>query len=101
MSTDTRRDRLTGLLLVAPTLLLFTVLILYPLGQSLVLSLHRTSTLTLQSRFVGLDNFRVLLADPEFIQAFVNTLIWTAGAVTLQLVCGVGMALLLDRKSVV
>jgi multiple sugar transport system permease protein len=100
MSTDTRRDRLTGLLLVAPTLLLFTVLILYPLGQSLVLSLHRTSTLTLQSRFVGLDNFRVLLADPEFTQAFVNTLIWTAGAVTLQLVCGVGMALLLHGSLV-
>ena len=100
MSTDTRRDRLTGLLLVAPTLLLFMALILYPLGQSLVLSLHRTSTLTLQSRFVGLDNFRVLLADPEFIQAFVNTLIWTAGAVTLQLVCGVGMALLLHGSLV-
>jgi len=100
MSTDTRRDRLTGLLLVAPTLLLFMVLILYPLGQSLVLSLHRTSTLTLQSRFVGLDNFRVLLADPEFAQAFVNTLIWTAGAVTLQLVCGVGMALLLHGSLV-
>ncbi len=100
MPTDTRRDRLTGLLLVAPTLLLFMVLILYPLGQSLVLSLHRTSTLTLQSRFVGLDNFRVLLADPEFTQAFVNTLIWTAGAVTLQLVCGVGMALLLHGSLV-
>ncbi len=100
MSTDTRRDRLTGLLLVAPTLLLFLVLILYPLGQSLVLSLHRTSTLTLQSRFVGLDNFRLLLADPEFTQAFVNTLIWTAGAVTLQLVCGVGMALLLHGSLV-
>jgi multiple sugar transport system permease protein len=100
MSTDTRRDRLTGLLLVAPTLLLFMALILYPLGQSLVLSLHRTSTLTLQSRFVGLDNFRVLLTDPEFTQAFVNTLIWTAGAVTLQLVCGVGMALLLHGSLV-
>jgi multiple sugar transport system permease protein len=100
MPTDTRRDRLTGLLLVAPTLLLFMVLILYPLGQSLVLSLYRTSTLTLQSHFVGLDNFRVLLADPEFIQAFVNTLIWTAGAVTLQLVCGVGMALLLHGSLV-
>jgi multiple sugar transport system permease protein len=100
MSTDTRRDRLTGLLLVAPTLLLFMALILYPLGQSLVLSLHRTSTLTLQSRFVGLDNFRILLADPEFTQAFVNTLIWTAGAVTLQLVCGVGMALLLHGSLV-
>jgi multiple sugar transport system permease protein len=100
MATTTRRDQLTGLLLVAPTLLFFLVLILYPLCQSLVLSLHRTSTLTLQSRFVGLDNFRVLLADPGFLNAFVNTLIWTAGAVILQLVCGVAMALLLHGSLV-
>jgi multiple sugar transport system permease protein len=100
MASATRRDQLTGLLLVAPTLLFFVVLILYPLGQSLVLSLHRTSTLTLKSSFVGLENFRVILADPEFVRAFVNTLIWTAGAVSLQLVCGVGMALLLHGSLV-
>jgi multiple sugar transport system permease protein len=95
MLTAAGRDRLTGLLLVTPTLLFFLVLILYPLGQSIVLSLHRTSTLTLQSRFIGLDNFRALLADPDFIRDFANTLIWTAGAVVLQLVSGVGMAMLL------
>lgn len=100
MSLGARRDQLTGLLLIAPTLLFFLVLILYPLAQSLFLSLHRTSTLTLQSRFVGLDNFRVLLTDPDFAKAFINTLIWTSGAVALQLVAGVGMALLLHGSLV-
>jgi multiple sugar transport system permease protein len=100
MLTSGARDRLTGLLLVTPTLLFFLVLILYPLGQSLVLSLHRTSTLTLQSRFIGLDNFRVLLADPDFARDFGNTLIWTAGAVALQLIAGVGMAMLLHGSLV-
>jgi len=95
MSRSLWRDQLTGALLVAPTLVFFLVLILYPLGQGLVLSLHHTNTLTLRSRFVGLDNFRVLLSDPEFTRAFVNTVIWTTGAVVLQLVCGIGMALLL------
>jgi multiple sugar transport system permease protein len=95
MSRGPPRGQLTGLLLVAPTLLFFLVLILYPLGQALALSLHHTNTLTLKSQFVGLDNFRALLADPEFAQAFLNTVIWTTGAVALQLVCGIGMALLL------
>lgn len=98
MALGTRRDQWTGLALVAPTLLFFLVLIIYPLGQSLVLSLHRTSTLTLKSSYVGLGNFHAILADPDFARAFTNTLVWTSGAVVLQLLAGVGMALLLHRS---
>lgn len=100
MATGTRREQLTGLLLIAPTLLLFLALIGYPLAESLLLSLYRTNTLTLRSRFVGLDNFSTLLFDPDFFRDFCNTLIWTAGAVTLQLLAGVGMALLLHGSLV-
>lgn len=94
MSRD-RRDALTGALLVAPTVLFFAALVLYPLLQGLVLSLHRANTLTMRTSFIGLDNFRALAADPAFWNAFGNTLIWTSSAVLLQLACGIGMALLL------
>jgi multiple sugar transport system permease protein len=90
-----RRDQLTGAALLAPTLLLFAVLILYPMVQSLWLSLHRTSTLTLQSRWIGLDNYAALFTDPDFWTSFLNTLIWTASSVTLQVVIGVAVALLM------
>jgi multiple sugar transport system permease protein len=80
--------------------LLFAVLIFVPMAQSLFLSLHRVSTLTLRTEWIGLANYRALLADREFWTAFVNTLVWTAGAVTLQLVLGVGMALLLNGRLV-
>ena len=94
--TAAGRDRLTGILLVSPTVLLFAALIFYPLGEGLMLSLHRVSTLTMRSRFVGLDNFEALFTDPGFWQSLVNTLIWTAGSLTLQIVLGVGFALLLN-----
>ena len=90
-----RRERWTGFLLVLPTLVLFAVLIFYPLGESLVLSLHRTSTLTMRSRFVGLGNFQDLVDDAGFWRAVVNTLVWTAGSLVLQVVLGVGFALML------
>jgi multiple sugar transport system permease protein len=89
------REQLLGLGLLAPTLILFILLIGYPLVDSLYLSLQRTSTLTLASHFVGLGNFRALFGDPEFWAAFAHTLVWTAGTLTLQLVLGVGMALAL------
>jgi multiple sugar transport system permease protein len=90
-----RRDQLTGAALLAPTVLLFGVLILYPMVQSFWLSLHRTSTLTLQSRWIGLDNYAALFADPAFWTSFLNTLIWTASSVALQVVIGVSVALLM------
>ncbi|MGH7103032.1 MAG: carbohydrate ABC transporter permease [Acetobacteraceae bacterium] len=89
------RDQLLGFALLTPTLVLFLLLIGYPLVYSLVLSLQDTNTLTLAGHFVGLRNFREIFADDEFWAAFAHTLIWTGGTLALQLVLGIGMALLL------
>ncbi len=92
-----RREQWLGAALVTPSLLLFAVLIFYPMAQSLFLSLHRVSTLTMRARFVGLANFESLFADPDFAVSLINTVVWTVSAVGLQLVLGVGVALLLNR----
>ena len=96
--TPARREQALGAALVAPTLLLFAVLIFYPMVQSLILSLHRVNTLTLRAQWVGLANFQSLLADPAFLASFRNTLVWTIGAVVLQTVLGVGIALILNGR---
>ncbi len=93
-----RREQALGAALVAPALLLFAALIFYPMAQSLVLSLHRVNTLTLRAQWVGLANFQSLLADPAFLTSFRNTLVWTVGAVALQTVLGVGIALILNGR---
>jgi len=95
-----RRERAIGIALLAPTVLLFGVLILYPMLQSFWLSLHRTNTLTLRQNWAGLDNYADLFADPAFWRSFLNTLIWTSGAMSLQLIVGVGIALLLHGSLV-
>jgi multiple sugar transport system permease protein len=100
MLTPRQREHVTGLALLAPTVLLFSLLIFYPMVQSLFLSLHKVSTLTLRTQYVGLANFQALLTDPAFRTSFVNTLVWTVGAVTLQVVLGVSAALLLNGKLV-
>ncbi len=94
------REQALGLALVAPAVLLFAALIFYPMAQSVFLSLHRVSTLTLRTQWVGLANFQSLLADPAFLTSFLNTLIWTCSAVTLQVTLGVGAALLLNGRLV-
>lgn len=87
-----------GLLLIAPTVLVFCAVIVYPLVSAIYLSLFSIFTPTLEGSFVGLDNYRTLLSDGTFWNALGNTLIWTAGTLTLQIVFGVGMALVLHQN---
>ena len=92
------RDRRLGILLLLPAVSLFLALILYPFVNSLWLSLNSINTMTLASRFVGLENYREVLTSPDFWNALVTTFIWTAGALFLQVGMGVGLALLLHQN---
>ncbi len=92
------RERWLGLALISPTMVLFLTLVAYPLAASIGFSLFSINTLTLQGRFVGFDNYTRLFGQAAFWTSFQNTLIWTVSAVSLQLLCGIGFALLLHRS---
>jgi multiple sugar transport system permease protein len=69
-----RRRRGGGLstfLFALPLLLIFGVFSWWPIGRSLVMSFEKTNLLT--SSWVGLDNFRAVLADPLLGKAIGNT----------------------------
>jgi multiple sugar transport system permease protein len=95
-----KRYAMLGALLIAPTVLVFCAVILYPLVSAIYLSLFSIYTPTLAGDWVGVDNYSALLASGNFWNAVLNTLIWTVGTLTLQLVCGVAVALLLNQSIV-
>jgi len=47
-------------------------------------------------KFVGVANYEDLLTDPDFLGSIRLTLIYTASTVTAELLCGMGIALLLN-----
>jgi len=87
-----------GLLLIAPTVVVFCAVIVYPLLAAIYLSLFSIYTPTLEGEFVGFDNYLKLLSGKEFWNALWVTLIWTVGTLTLQILMGVGLALLLNQN---
>lgn len=87
-----------GLLLIAPTIVVFCAVIVYPLLAAVYLSLFQLYTPTLEGGFVGISNYRELLARGEFWISLRNTLLWTAGTLSLQIVLGIGMALMLHQN---
>ena len=92
------RYGLLGALLIAPTVLVFCTVIVYPLVSAIYLSLFSIYTPTMEGEWVGLDNYRRLLASGEFWRSLANNLIWTAGTLTLQIVFGILVALMLHRN---
>jgi multiple sugar transport system permease protein len=95
-----RRDALLGVMLIAPTVLIFAAVIVYPLVSAIYLSLFKIFTPTLKGTFVGLSNFTHLAASGEFWRSLANTLVWTVLTLALQIVLGVAMALMLHQSLV-
>jgi len=93
-----RRYSRLGMLLIAPTIVIFCAVVVYPLLAAIYLSLFQLYTPTLEGGFVGISNYRELLARGEFWTSLRNTLVWTAGTLSLQVVLGVGMALMLHQN---
>jgi multiple sugar transport system permease protein len=94
-----RHERtLVPALLLAPGGLLFAVFVLYPIAASVGLSFYEWNGVDPKA-WVGLDNFRELLADRVFYTALANNLIWLALIVAAPLL-GLAAALLLDRATI-
>jgi multiple sugar transport system permease protein len=95
-----RKYALLGILLIAPTVLIFCAVIVYPLVSALYLSLFKIFTPTLKGEFVGLDNYARLASSPEFWRSLWNTVLWTVLTLSLQIVLGVAVALMLHQNMV-
>lgn len=91
-----RAERLAGLILASPALVVFTVFLFVPLALTFWYSLQRYSGFG-RMRWIGLQNYRTVATDATFWRALVNTIAYTAITVPLGIALGLGVALLLNR----
>ena len=98
MAAKPKRKGLVPYLFLAPYVLVTSVFFLVPFVNALVLAFYQTNGP--KSRvFVGLENFRFLLADQMFHTALKNTTIFAVISVLVQLPLAMGLALLLNSGS--
>lgn len=86
--------RRSGFIFLLPTLLILLVVIAYPIIHSLWISLHYWNLISNVERWVGIDNFLDLLTGPELPHSLAVTAVYTGGGVAIQLVLGLGLAVL-------
>ncbi|AQS56962.1 carbohydrate ABC transporter permease [Novibacillus thermophilus] len=87
----------TGFLLVLPALAVFCFIILYPFLNSFVMSLTNQNLLHAESQLIGLTNFKKVLADPNFLDVVLNTVIFVIGGTLLPFLLGLIWALVLNQ----
>jgi multiple sugar transport system permease protein len=93
-----RKRRLFLAALAAPALLYVMAVAVGPIVQGFLYSFDSYNLIRPGSRhFVGLDNYVALWRDPTARKAVINTFLFTFGAVTIEFVLGLGVALLLWR----
>ena len=89
-------DAGVGYLFVLPLVVLVLLLIAYPLGRAVYLSLTE-KYVGYPPRFVGLKNYVELTGDPVFRKVVWNSAVFTVASVTVKLMIGLLMALSLHQ----
>lgn len=92
-------DRYFAWLFPTPAIIIMLVLMAFPVGYTVYLSFTKWSPTSLGTPdFIGLENYiKLIINDERFLNAVGRTLWFTAAAVAIQAVLGVGLALIFNR----
>ena len=94
-----KQEKITGWLLLLPALLILALVFVYPIARAFYLSWFTENLGTqLQPVFAGLGNYQRMLGDGRFWQSIFNTSIFTFFSVVLELLLGLGVALVLNKS---
>jgi multiple sugar transport system permease protein len=93
-----RREAVMGMLFAAPWLIGFILLMAFPLFYSLYLSCTNATTTSLFMEWRGLQNYKIIVSDPEFWKSVLYTLEFVALSVPLNLVFALFLAMLMNAK---
>jgi len=97
MKSRSARLQREAMWFMSPALLVLAAVTLYPILYVFWLSLQRRSLIGGEHGFIGLENFVRLAHDGRFWNALGNTAYFTGVSVALELVLGLGVAVLLHR----
>jgi len=88
-----------ALLLLIPAFVVIGFVIIFPLLQAIYYSFTNKSILFSQVKWKGLGNYKKILTDKVFWEVFCNTVVINFSAVILEVILGLGLALLLNQPS--
>jgi trehalose/maltose transport system permease protein len=89
-------ERRTAYYMVLPALLIILLVAFFPILQAINLSL-RQATVAVTGPYVGFENYVEMFQNPDFLEGFMNTMIFTVGSVFFEFMIGLVIALAINR----
>ncbi|MBL8345210.1 MAG: sn-glycerol-3-phosphate ABC transporter permease UgpA [Rubrivivax sp.] len=83
--------------LIAPQMAVILVFFFWPAAQALYFSVQQQDAFGTNVVFVGLDNFRALLADESYLASFQTTAVFSVAVAALGLTLSLALAVMADR----
>ena len=89
------------LIMLTPLLVFVALIAIYPLGFSMIISFfeYRLTDPNQTKTFVGLANYARAFSDPVILKSIQTTLVFVVGTVSVELILGLGLALLLSAET--
>jgi multiple sugar transport system permease protein len=98
LSRERRKEAISGYLFISPWLIGFVVFFVGPIIASFILSFTQWNIVG-SPTWVGLDNYTdILTNDARFLKAIQVTLTYAVFYLPLEVVCGIGLAVLMNQK---
>lgn len=88
--------RIASAVFLSPVILLMLIFIIYPIFSTFEISLNEWNGISANKVFIGLENWKTLLADQVFWKAFENNIILMVCSILLQMPMAVALATFLD-----
>lgn len=92
------RDRVEVTALSAPAVILFVTFVISPVAMAAYYGFFKWKGFGVPTNFVGPDNYKTILTDPEFLNVLVHNAVIVVGSLALQGPFALVLALLLNRK---
>ncbi len=93
-----KANKKIGLLYIAPAMIILLFFLVIPLFYTVYCSLFNLDYLV-KGEFVGLDNYIKVLTNKEVIESFISTVCISLIATAISMLCGLVLALWIDRKT--
>lgn len=93
-----KKNNYLAYVLIAPTYILFSIFFLFPLLFSLYLTFFKWNGFAPQMDFIGFKHYIRIFSDPNFLNAFKNTLLYTVVTVPISISISLILSYILDKK---
>lgn len=97
---ETRKKSFLPYFLIIPSLVFFLIFYIYPILYNIYLSFFDWNLVSPTKDFVGVDNFRMLFSNKEFLEVIANSLIYMGATVFFTVAIALLLAVWLNKTSV-